>query len=401
MWWTGWPENSYRASVEMTDPLSMHIDLPAGFEASAPLLALGGELKSSLCLLRDGRAQMSEAIGDLEQEHVYRSFITQLDALFALSTPAQLVIDKHPDYLSSQWGEKRAQKFNIGLTAVQHHHAHITSVMADSGLQADAKPLLGIALDGLGFGDDGSLWGGEILLADYRTCERLACLQPAAMIGGAVASREPWRNTLAHLLPIWDQVCDHYSDVDMVQFLQNKPLPMLQSMLDKGLNAPLASSCGRLFDAVAACLGVYREQVSFEAQAAIALEKLATTCFEQANAAYAYRIDDGDLLQLNWQPMWLELLADIQLGIEAAVIASRFHHTLISALTRVVQRLREKHEFDTIALSGGVFQNRLLSTYLPRVLEADGFTVLQHNQVPPHDGGLSLGQAVIAAARGL
>jgi len=385
----------------MTSPFTIQIDLPGDFEGAAATLALGGELKSSICLIRDGRAQLTEAIGDLEQEDIYRHFIGQVERQFEGVLPAQLVIDRHPDYLSSQWGEKLAAKHHIKLTAVQHHYAHIAAVMADNTLPIATKPILGFALDGLGFGDDGTIWGGEILLADYLGFQRLACFQPIAMLGGAAAIHEPWRNTMAHLMPLWHQVSDQFIDVDIVRFLQSKPVGILQSMVAKGVNVPLASSCGRLFDAVAAALDICRERVAFEAQAAINLENLAVAHFECECEPYAMQLDDGGCLILNWQLMWLEILSDLQHGVEVAYIASRFHHTLIHALTRVAVQLRGQHGFESIALSGGVFQNRLISTHLPKALAAEGFEVLQHRQVPAHDGGLSLGQAVIAAARSL
>jgi len=382
----------------MENPFSIALPLPEGFEAAPDILALGGELKSSICRVSRGKAAITEAIGDLEQESIYRHFSDQVDAVFKKKTPAHLVIDRHPDYLSAQWGQKLAREHGVKITAVQHHHAHIASVMADNGLPINSKPVLGIALDGLGFGDDGSIWGGELLLADYHGFQRLACFKPAAMLGGAAAIHEPWRNTMAHLLPIREQVFDRFTDIEIIQFLKSKPVQMLQTMIDRGLNAPQASSCGRLFDAVAATLGLCREKVGFEAEAAIALEQLASTCFEHETKTYAYSIDEGLCLQLNWQPMWLELLRDLQRGTEAAIIASRFHHTLIHALSAVTLKLKEAHHFDSIALSGGVFQNRLLSTGLAATLQKKGLPALQHRQLPTHDGGLSLGQAVIAAA---
>ena len=385
----------------MTAPFTIQIDLPDGFEDATRTLALGGELKSTVCLLSGGRAQLTEAIGDLEQEDIYRHFIGQVESQFKSSLPVQLVIDRHPDYLSSQWGEKLALQHKIKLIAVQHHYAHIAAVMADNALPLNTKPVLGFALDGLGFGDDGTIWGGEILLADYHGFQRLACFQPVAMIGGAAAVHEPWRNTMAHLLPLWDRVSDQFSDVDIVQFLQSKPVGTLQSMVAKGVNAPLASSCGRLFDAVAAALGLNRERVAFEAEAAINLEKLATGCFNDVSEPYSIHFEQSSCSVLNWQPMWLEILSDLQAGVAVAHIASRFHHTLIHALTQVALELREQHEFDSIALSGGVFQNRLISTHLPIMLESHGFNVLQHRQVPAHDGGIALGQAVIAAVRSI
>ncbi|PJA32040.1 MAG: carbamoyltransferase HypF, partial [Zetaproteobacteria bacterium CG_4_9_14_3_um_filter_53_7] len=219
----------------------IRITLPAGFASNANILALGGELKSSICRIANGQGIISEVIGDLEQEVVYRHFTTQVDAAFSDSTPDLLVIDKHPDYLSSQHGLDLARQHDIPVTSVQHHYAHIAAVMADNGLPRCTKPVLGIALDGLGFGDDGTIWGGEILLADYHGFERLACFQPVAMIGGGAATHEPWRNTLAHLLPVWDQVEKQFSDTGIIQFLNKKPVSLLQMMVDKGVNAPLSS----------------------------------------------------------------------------------------------------------------------------------------------------------------
>lgn len=382
----------------MADFFSTRIKLPEGFEQSPDILALGGEFKSSICLIKEGFIQVSAPTGDLEQENVYRDFTKQVETVLNEHTPEYLVIDKHPDYLSSQAGQRLADSHHIKCLAVQHHYAHIAAVMADNGLPRDAKPVFGFALDGLGFGEDGTIWGGEILLADYHGFQRLGCFQPAAMIGGNAASHEPWRNTMAQLLPIWERVNREFADTDIIQFLNNKPVTLLQNMVDKNLNAPQASSCGRLFDAVAAAIGLYRDRINFEAEAAIALEALATDCFEQACHPYPYNIDQGHCLQLNWQNMWLEILADIQNGNKAEIIASRFHHTLIHALTDMALQLRKQFDFDSVALSGGVFQNRLLSTHLPPLLESYGFTILQHQRLPAHDGGLSAGQAVIAAA---
>jgi len=381
----------------VSSPFTTTLQLPDGFIRAADILALGGELKSSICLIRHGRIQISEAIGDLEEESVYRHFSAQVDTVFQEQRPEHLVIDKHPDYLSAQWGIQLADKYSIGISSIQHHHAHIAAVMADHGLPLNTKPVLGMALDGLGFGEDGSIWGGELLLADYQHYQRLACFQPVAMIGGTAAIREPWRNTMAQLLPIWEEVQQSFADTDIIRFLSNKPVNTMQTMIERNLNSPLASSCGRLFDAVAAALDLYREQVACEAQAAIELERLASSCFKQVTEPYAYNIDRGACLQLNWQPMWLEILADIQHAIPAANIASRFHHTLIHALTELALSLRVTHDFNTVALSGGVLQNRLLATYLPQQLQTHGLKVLLHKQVPTHDGGLSLGQAVIAA----
>ncbi|MDQ6976221.1 MAG: hypothetical protein Q9M22_06640 [Mariprofundaceae bacterium] len=403
VWWTGWLANNFHTSADMSKtPLTITMKLPEGFESTPPTLALGGELKSSICLIGDASMRLSEPMGDLEQELVYRHFCHSVEGLSMLADckPKQLVIDKHPDYLSSQYGQRLAVKLGLPLVQVQHHHAHMAAVMADNGLPLDSKPVLGLALDGLGFGEDGTIWGGEILIADYQGFQRLGHFQPVAMIGGVAAIHEPWRNTLAYLLPIWDEVNQQFSNTDIIHFLNNKPIAVLQRMVDSGVNSPLSSSCGRLFDAVAAALGFHREAVAFEAQAAIALEQAASSCFEQETNHYEYTVNEiNACLQLGWQPMWLALLTDIQNGIESKRIAARFHRTLIHALSRVAVCLCNQYGVNSVALSGGVFQNRLISTHLPLALQQAGLTVLQHQHIPANDGGICLGQAIIAAAQ--
>ncbi|ATX79015.1 hydrogenase maturation protein HypF [Mariprofundus aestuarium] len=383
-------------------PLTISINLPESFKTAPQTLALGGELKSSICLIRDGTAHLSRPIGDLEQEDVYRHFSASVESLLAdpYCKPEQVVIDKHPDYLSSQYGQKLAAELGLPLLQVQHHYAHIASVMADNGLPLDSKPVLGLALDGLGFGEDGTIWGGEMLLADYQGFQRLSHFKPIAMIGGAAAIHEPWRNTLAQLLPIWDEVNTTFSDTDIVDFLEKKPVATMHAMVTSGLNSPLASSCGRLFDGVAAALGFHREKVAFEAQAAIALEQAASACFEQETSRYDYGISEANsCLQLEWHPMWLALLSDIQKGAETETIAARFHRTLIHALSETAISLCNKHGVNSVALSGGVFQNQLISTHLPLELQRAGLTVLQHRRVPANDAGICLGQATVALAQ--
>jgi len=382
-------------------PLTITVELPAGFEAAAETLALGGELKSSICLIHNGMAQLSEPIGDLEQEETYRHFCASVEHILAESAykPEQIVIDLHPDYLSATYGQQLAARTELPVRKVQHHYAHIAAVMADNGLPLDTTPVLGIALDGLGFGEDGTIWGGEFMLADYRGFQRLGHFQSVAMIGGAAAIHQPWRNTLAHLLPVWNEVNRDFADTDIIHFLNNKPVAMMRTMVESGINTPRASSCGRLFDAVAAAVGLCRDRVDCEAQAAIALEQAASASFDHETARYAYQINEKNgCVQLNWQPMWLELLADIQLGKKTGIIAARFHRTIIDALYTTAMSLCRKHRTDRIALSGGVFQNRLITVHLVSALQQAGITVLQHHQVPTHDGGIALGQAVVAAA---
>lgn len=242
------------------------IRLPAGFERAGRILAMGGEQKSTFCLLAAGQAMVSQHMGDLEHASVrrdYRQSLERYRQLYGFS-PDAIAVDLHPDYASSQLGRQLAADEGAELLAVQHHHAHIAACMAEHGLSADAR-VLGIALDGLGYGHDGTLRGGEFLLAGYADCRDLGSIQAVPMPGGNSAAREPWRNAYAHLHAVgWPQLRQQFAATDLVRLLERKPWQMLETMMAKGVNSPPASSCGRLFDAVATALGLCAETVSFE-----------------------------------------------------------------------------------------------------------------------------------------
>lgn len=392
------------ADAGLADGVSVFM-LPEGFAEAPAVLAMGGELKSSFCLLGHGRAMLSDAMGDLEQAEVFRAYGAALEQACAAQgfRPEHIATDMHPDYLSTQMGQRLAERDGIGVMPVQHHHAHIAAALAEHGWPMGGAPVLGIALDGLGFGADGTIWGGEFLLADYRGFTRLACFQPVGMPGGVQAIRQPWRNTLAHLHACgWGDIVAEFGDTDIVRYLRAKPLPVLQAMLERGLNTPTASSAGRLFDAAAACLGIHRDAVAHEGEAAIELERLATTAMEEAaGEAYSFAIEtspDGPW-RLTWRPLWHALLGDVSRGVDTARIAARFHQTLIAAIAELGMRLGREHGLATAVLSGGVFQNRLLREGVRRTLEDNGLRVLMPVRAPAHDGGLALGQGVVAAAR--
>jgi len=376
------------------------IRLADGFATSANILAMGGELKNTFCLLQDGRAILSQHIGDLENVATYRDYQRELQLyrqLFEFS-PAVIAIDRHPNYLATQWGRTMAAEQGLQLVEVQHHHAHIAACMVEHGLPLNADKVLGVVLDGLGFGEDGSLWGGEFLLADYRGFQRLVHFQPVPMPGGAQAIREPWRNTFAHLLnsPGWERVVEDYPELDIVRFLNTKPLSILQTMVSKGLNSPPASSAGRLFDAVAVALGICRECADFEGQAAIELEALAAVHFDtQADFGYGFERQNDCL---SWTPLWSALLDDLADGVTPAMIAARFHHAVANAVVETACGLCRQHDVRTVVLSGGVFQNRLLLARSSFRLREQGLNVLSPTATPANDGGLSLGQAVVALA---
>jgi hydrogenase maturation protein HypF len=375
--------------------------LPGDFCSERNILSMGGELKNTFCMLKDGRAVISQHMGDLEDAVTYRDYRNNLQLYRQLFdfVPQLIVVDRHPDYLSTQLGRAMAAQEDLPLVEVQHHHAHIAACMVEHCLSMDSGKVLGIALDGLGYGEDGSIWGGEFLLADYRGYERLAHFQPVPMLGGAQAMREPWRNTFAHLHAClgWGWVAENYAGMDIIQFLEQKPLVTLRSMAEKGLNSPPASSAGRLFDAVAAAIGVCRESAGYEGQAAVELEALAVESFtDQAGRGYGFDFQNG---VMGWSPLWRELLQDLEAGVEPGVMAARFHQGLATAVSATAAGLCRSQGIDRVVLSGGVFQNRLLLERTSQLLRQERLQVLAPLQLPANDGGLALGQAVIALAR--
>jgi len=383
------------------------IPLPAGFENAPQIQAMGGELKNTFCLIRNNEAIVSQHIGDLEDVAAITDYRHQLQLYCELfDHHARIIaIDKHPDYLSTRLGRELASTEGLQIDEIQHHHAHIASCMAEHGLPLNTNAVLGVAMDGLGLGEDGTIWGGEFLLADYTGFKHLAALEAVPMPGGVKAILQPWRNTYAHLLQIadWQSIKNQFTGLDIVDYLEAKPLQNLNTMIEKGLNSPMASSCGRLFDAVAAAIDVCRDEVSHEGQAAMQLEALATGVWQQEqDHAYPYQLNnDSDYTVINWRPLWLALLEDLQQAVSPGIIAARFHHGLASAIAAIAYDLCSAHAIDTVVLNGGVFQNRLLLEGVIARLKTANLTVLSPVKLPANDGGLSYGQAVIAAARAL
>ena len=382
------------------------LPLPDGFENAPAILALGGELKNSFCLARQGEAILSQHMGDLEDFSTFEDYLRNLDLYARLyrHAPEVIAIDAHPEYLSSKQGRKLAERHSLRLEEIQHHHAHIAACLAENGHAADSGPVIGIALDGLGFGMDGTIWGGEFLLADYQQSRRIGCLKPVPMPGGTMAILEPWRNCFAQLQQIadWPALCEQYAGLELIEALRSMPTEALSAMITKGINTPLTSSAGRLFDAVAAAAGICREKILYEGQAAIELEAQADASRLATTEGYEFTILDGaTLLLLDPAPMWSQLMKDLQQGRETAIISERFHKGLAVAISRMARQLSRQQQIETIALSGGVFQNATLFTLVEQLLQSEGLRVLAHHRVPANDGGLALGQAVIAAAHAL
>ncbi|BAY19063.1 hydrogenase maturation protein HypF [Anabaenopsis circularis NIES-21] len=383
------------------------INLPAGFDKVPPILAMGSELKNTFCLLRDGEAILSQHLGELENAAAFNAYQDTLNLYLNLfeHKPEAIAIDKHPEYLSSKLGKELASANQIPLHQIQHHHAHIAACMAENGIPLNTSPVLGIAFDGLGYGEDGTLWGGEFLLADYHKFQRLATFKPVAMIGGEQAIYQPWRNTYAHLISanLWDKCQQQYTDLEIIKFLQKKPLNLLNQLIEKGINSPPASSVGRLFDAVAAAIGICTEECSYEGQAAIALENLVDVNILNNNEEkliYPLNFNFSDNIYcIDSAPMWSALLSDLQQQIPQSIIAAKFHKSLAHAVVNMVKLLCQEYQISQVVLTGGVFQNTILFQLVTQQLQELKINVLTHSLVPTNDGGLSLGQAIITAAK--
>ncbi|MGB8646602.1 MAG: carbamoyltransferase HypF [Anaerolineae bacterium] len=366
-------------------PFPVHLP----FEAP-PVLATGAELKNTFCITREQYAFLSHHIGDLENYETLRSFedgVQHFERLFRVQ-PAALAYDLHPDYLATRYALDRAERDGIPAFGVQHHHAHIAACMAEHGLTGEQR-VIGVAFDGTGYGEDGAIWGGEFLVADYAGFTRPFHLDYIRMPGGDRAVREPWRLALAWLY----QAGLAWSDtLESVQHPSDEARRVVRHQIEQGVNAPYTSSMGRLFDAVAALAGI-RQTVTYEAQAAIELEELAD---RRENGAYEFEISAGVI-----DPATLirSVVADLRAGVTAPIISAKFHNGVARMVLAVCQRLRIQTELNQVALSGGVWQNMTLLAATVGLLQRDGFTVLVHRLVPANDGGLALGQAVVAANR--
>jgi hydrogenase maturation protein HypF len=356
-------------------------------ECPRPILAVGGQFKGTFALGRGRHAFLSHHLGDLDHLDAYRALVRDIDLyqrLFAVR-PEWLAHDLHPNYSSTRYARECAGNCRCQLIAMQHHHAHVASCMAENGL---TEPVIGVAFDGTGLGTDGAVWGGEFLVGDYRYFRRAAHLGYVGMPGGDQAIREPWRMALSHLRA-----------AGCAEELVGRRIPPValraaQRMLERQFNTPATSSAGRLFDAVAALAGV-RDRVSYEGQAAMELEWLATGV--AADGVYPFDLE-GEVLRIDTRPLIRAVAEDVRRGTEPARIARRFHSTGVEIIAQVCGRLRAATGLGAVVLSGGVFMNALLTAEVEARLSGDGFRVYRHRLVPPNDGGLSLGQLAIAAA---
>ena len=349
------------------------------------VLALGGELKNTFCLSRDNKFFISQHIGDLENLETLHSFeegIEHYKKLFDIK-PVIAAFDMHPAYLSTAYAQGLK---DITLVPVQHHHAHVASCMAENNLVGD---VIGVSFDGTGYGEDGNIWGGEFFTGGYANFQRVAHLQYFRLPGSEAAVREPWRSAASCLYQFG-------YEPDIPGDIPAEKLRMAVEMLEKGINSPQTSSMGRLFDAVASLAGI-KAVNSFEGQAAIELEHAAAG---RIGNAYHFDLEDGgNHYIIGIKGIIGGILEDIAAGVHPDIISGRFHGTVANMVEEVCCRIRREKGLDRVVLSGGVFQNMLLLSTCLDKLELQGFKVYIHGRVPANDGGISLGQAVIAMAR--
>jgi hydrogenase maturation protein HypF len=359
------------------------------FEAP-PLLAVGPELKNTFCITNKNYAFLSHHIGDMENYETLQSFeqgIEHFERLFRVK-PEAIAYDLHPNYLSARYALQQAEKENLPTIGIQHHHAHIAACMTEHGLDG-SQPVIGLSFDGTGYGEDGAIWGGEVLVVDYNSYEREFHLDYFPLPGGDAAIKKPSRTALALL---WSLGLDWDGGLAPVAEFCAEDRTTLRTQLEREINTPMTSSMGRLFDAAAALAGV-RQSVNYEAQAAIEFEALADS---DEDGMYTFE-PEQDKIQVKGAVE--ALIADVLAGVPIPTISAKFHNGLAQSALEVCQSLRLDRDLNEVALSGGVWQNITLLRRTLSLLQEDGFVVYIHHQVPTNDGGLSLGQAAIAASR--
>ena len=370
-------------------------------KSSAPqVLGCGGEIKNTFCLTKSKQAFLSQPIGDLkniETLDIYKKSIERCEKRHKI-TPKIIAHDLHPEYLSTKYANKlRALNLKLRPIGVQHHHAHIVSCMVENGVKGR---VMGVAFDGTGYGTDGKIWGGEFLIADYRDFKRVGHLKYISLPGGDMAIKEPYRIAISYL---YQTLGNDFKKLklDFNRRRDKSKVQILLKMIDKNINSPLTSSMGRLFDAVSSLMGIC-DMASYEAQAAIELQQEAekATGYRLQATGYKFKInEEKGIFIINPEPIILGIVEDLKKKVVKSTIAAKFHNTVAEFTLDVCKRLKKKTGIDRVTLSGGVFQNRLLLDKTLEKLRKNSFTCYIHSRVPTNDGGISLGQAVIAASK--
>jgi hydrogenase maturation protein HypF len=358
------------------------------------VLALGGELKNSISFSKENYVFLSQYLGDLksvETLNFLKESIVSLKKMFRIN-PEIIACDLHPDYLSTQYAEEIKIKKGLKVVKVQHHHAHIVSCMVENNVK---EKVIGVAYDGTGYGDDGNIWGGEFLLCDLKKYFRVGYLKYYPLPGGDKAIMEPWRMVYSYLYSIYGPKAKML-DIDFNHRMDYDKLSIIEKMIDKNINSPLTSSCGRLFDAASSLIGM-RDEINYEGQAAMELESLCVSGIKERYKFCIYK--KGKEFIIDPQEIFIDLIEDLKKGIDKKVMAAKFHNTVAEFTLNLCGKIKENTGINKIALSGGVFQNKYLTEKVVSLLEDKGFKVYIQRKVPPNDGGISLGQAVIAGLR--
>ncbi len=380
-------------------PQPIQLAQPRGGESKPPaILAVGAELKGAFCLYKDGRAVLSEHMGDLKGGRTYRNFIDQIARLTELFDvqPGLIVCDKHPMYLSSEYASRWARgelagRDTVKLLTVQHHHAHIASCLAENGLTG---PVIGLACDGVGYGEDGAIWGCEVLVADVKQYSRVGHLRYLPLPGGDAAAIDTYRPAVGALFDAYGSEASQIA-TDCKLPASTEQIASAIAQIQRNVNCPLTSSLGRWFDAVAGLTGVAVRN-GYEGQAPMLLEAGISPGVDEQ---YDFAIDGAGPFTIDLRPMVKAIVADKTSGIAVGVIAAKFHNTVAAFLLASARRVRQETGLSKVALSGGCFANRYLTAKLVDQLADDGFEVLRHRVIPCNDGGVALGQAIIAAAQ--
>ncbi len=353
------------------------------------ILATGAELNNCFCVGKGNMAILSQHIGDVKNLDTFGFFqetAGKFCRLFRFD-PTMIVCDMHPDYLTTRFAEELSSEENIGLLKVQHHHAHIASCMAEHRLD---ETVIGVAMDGTGYGDDGNIWGAEVLTCDLSGYERSSHFEYVPLPGGDLAIEEPWRMGISYLYKIFGDAYRE-TNIPFVKNLEKKKTDIIEKMIRSKINSPLVSSAGRLFDAVAAILNIC-PVATFQAEAPMRLESLVRPDVPES---YPVLIDDV----ISFEPMIREIILDLIKKRSSELISTKFHNTVVSAIFETVRKISEKNKLDKVVISGGTFQNRYLVEQLSKNLTKAGFKLYLNEKIPPNDGGIALGQLAIAAKR--
>ncbi len=366
-------------------PIKLKTSFPQG-------LACGAQEKNTFCLTRDDHAFVSQHIGDLDNQEGFDHYTETIELykkIFRIR-PKIITADMHPDYASTRYAKATAEQSGLQFIPVQHHHAHVVSTMVDAGINS---PVIGVAFDGTGYGTDGLVWGGEFLFTEFTKFERKAHIQYLPIAGGDTAIMKPYRIALSYLISLFGENSLNY-DLPFLKLIKHEEIDIISRQIERSLNAPLTSSCGRLFDAVSALLNI-RGEIQYDAQAAIELEVMAWKCNNDSNIyPITWKENDG-IRVIDVEGLFRAIIDDILCRVPTPVISARFHNTIAKMTYIMCQSIYAETGIKQVVLTGGVFQNRYLLKIVTRLFKSGGFSVSTNRQVPCNDGGISLGQAVI------